>query len=156
LIATYVNAQTPKPPVTQTAAAYVRVLSLDVISSAHAADSGAPSDRPIVMAQFLSDVFRSVIAPLPRIAPVAPVPPIAPPQDTLAVSRAIDNARASAASAAAAAEKTAADAARLDHQSTPEAISTVQKSADDARTAAQKAQTDIKTLENVSKTETVR
>ncbi len=153
LIATYVNAQPPKPPLTQTAAAHVGRLSLDVISSAHAAGIGIGEDRPIVVAQFFSDVLRSAIAPLPRVmAPPAP----APVPDKTAVDRAIENARTSAASAATAAEKAAADAAKLDHQSTPEAISSVQKSADDARSAAQKAQADVKTLENVSKTGAVR
>jgi hypothetical protein len=152
LISTYVNAQAPKPPLTQTAQVHARIFSLDVVSSAHAADIGAGGDRPIVVAQFFSDVFRSAIAPLPRVLP----PPPAAVQDKAAVDRAIENARTSAASATVAAEKAASDAAKLDHQSTPEAISSVQKSADDARTAAQKAQQDIKVLDDVSKVGAVR
>ena len=47
-------------------------------------------------------------------------------------------------------------AAKLDHQSTPEAISSVQKSADEARTAAQKVQSDIKTLGDVKSAAALR
>jgi len=65
LISSYVNAQQPKPP-TQTTAVQIRMVSLDVVSSAHAAGIGARDDRPVVMAQFFQDVFKSVIAPLPR------------------------------------------------------------------------------------------
>jgi hypothetical protein len=144
LISTYVNAQTPKP-VTQTAAAQVMMLSLDVVSTAHAAGIGAGEPRPIVVAQFFSDVLKSAIAPLPRVVTPPPV------HDKAAVDRAIENARTSAASATLAAERAASDAAKLDHQSTPEAINSVQKSADDARSAAQKAQQDIKALGEVSK-----
>jgi len=155
LISTYVNAQPPKQPAVQTATAHVSILSLGVVSSADAADGHTRDDRPIVMAQFFSDVLRSAIAPLPRVlAPSSPppIPPIPPVQDQAAVDRAIANARSSAASAAVTADKAAADAAKLDHQSTPAAISTVQKSADDARTAVQKTQEDIKTLSDVSRT----
>ena len=151
LISTYVNAQPPKPP-TQAAAAQVRMFSLGVVSSAHAAGIGAGEDRPILMADFFSDVLRAATAPLSREPP--PASPAV--QDKAAVDRAIENARNSAASAAAAAEKAASDAAKLDHQSTPEAISSVQKSADDARTAAQKTQADIKTLGEVRKAGAVR
>jgi hypothetical protein len=151
LISSYVNSQQPKPP-TQTTAVQIRMVSLDVVSSAYAAGIGARDDRPVVMAQFFQDVFKSVIAPLPR--EVKPLPTPSPVPDNAAVDRAIENARASAASATAAAEKAASDAATLDHQSTPEAISSVQKAADDARIAAQKAQKDIKTLGDVSKTST--
>jgi len=151
LISTYVNAQAPKPAATQTAAVHSRMFSVDLISSAHAADAGARDDGRIVVAQFFSDVFRAATAPLQR--QVAPSPP---PVDKAAVDRAIENARASTASATAAAEKAAADAAKLDHQSTPEAISSVQKSADDARTAAQKAQSDIKTLGDVNSAAALR
>jgi hypothetical protein len=149
LIATYVNAQPPKPPPTQTATVHSRMFSFDVVSSAHAAGVGARDDSRILMADFFSDVLRSATAPLPRVI-VSP-PPSPPVQDKAAVDRAIENARASAANSAAAAEKAASDAAKLDHQSTPEAISSVQKSADDALTAAEKAQVDINTLGDVNK-----
>jgi hypothetical protein len=59
LISTYVNAQPPKPP-TQAAAAQVRMFSLGVVSSAHAAGIGAGEDRPILMADFFSVVLRAV------------------------------------------------------------------------------------------------
>jgi hypothetical protein len=152
LVSTYVNAQVPKPPpLTETAAVHLSLLSLDVVSSARAADVGERDDHPILMAGFLSDVFRSATAPLQQAAP-----PARDLQDKAAVDRAIESARASAASAAAAAGKAAADAAKLDHQSTPEAISSVQKSADDARAAAQKAQQDIKMLDNMRGAAAVR
>ena len=155
LISTYVNAQPPKPPATQTAALHVSMLSLDVVSTAHAAGIGAGEDRSIIAADFFSDVLRSAIAPLPRLEPPPPPPP-PPPQpapvlDRAAVDRAIENARASAARATAAADRAASEAAKLDHQSTPEAISSVQRSAAESQSAAQKAQGDIKTLGEVSK-----
>jgi hypothetical protein len=148
LIATYVNAQPPKPLSVQTAAAHSAMFSLDVVSSAYAADAGARGDGRILMAGFFSDVLQGATSPLSRVAPPTAPPPV---QDNAAVDRAIENARASAASATAVAEKAASDASKLDHQSTPEAISSVQKSAEDARTAAQKAQSDLKTLGDVSK-----
>jgi hypothetical protein len=149
LISTYVNAQTPKP-VTQTATVHVMMLSLDVVSTAHATGIGGGGQRPIVVAQFFSDVLKSAIAPLPRVVTPPPAPPPSV-QDKAAVDRAIENAGTSAASAALAAERAASDAAKLDHQSTPEAITSVQKSADDARSAAQKTQQDIKALGEVRK-----
>ncbi len=130
LISTYVNAQPPKPPSTQTASLHVSMLSLDVVSTAHAAGIGAGEDRSIIVADFFSDVLRSAIAPLPRLEPPPPPRPAqqpAPVLDRAAVDRAIENARASAASATAAADKAASDAAKLDHQSTPETISSVQR-----------------------------
>jgi hypothetical protein len=150
LIASYVNAQSPKSPITQTAAGHVSMLSLNVVSSAYAAGAGARDDRPILMAQFFSDVLRSAIAPLPRVPPPLSL------QEKHVVDRAIENARASAASATEAAEKAASDAARLADQSTPEAISSVQKSADDARIAAQKAEENIKTLDDVTRAGAIR
>ena len=147
LVSTYVNAQVPKPPpLTQTAAVHVSLLSLGVVSSAHAASVGVRDDHPILLAGFFDDVLRSATAPLQQAAP-----PARDLQDKAAVDRAIESARASAANAAAAAGKAAADAAKLDHLSTPEAISSVQKSADDAQAAAQKAQQDIKLLGDVSR-----
>jgi hypothetical protein len=149
LISTYVNAQPPKPLSVQTATTHSLMLSLDVISSAHAADAGARGDGRVLMAGFFSDVLQGATSPLSRVTPPAA-------QDKAAVDRAIENARTSAASSAAAAEKAATDASKLDHQSTPEAISSVQKSADDARTAAQKAQSDLKALGDVSKVGSMR
>jgi hypothetical protein len=148
LIATYVNAQSPKPPAVQTAAVHARMLSLNVISSVQAAQAGVGGDGRIVVAEFLTDLLRSATAPLQRTAP--------PAQNQADVDRAIANARSSAASATAAAAKAAADAAKLDHQSTPEAISSVQRSADDARTAAQKAQSDVKALGEVTRSGATR
>jgi hypothetical protein len=151
LISTYVNAQPPKPLSVQTAATHSRMFSLDVISSARAADAGARGDGRVLMAGFFSDVLRGATSPLSRVTP-----PTSPVPDKAAVDRAIENARTSAASSAAAAEKAATDASKLDHQSTPEAISSVQKSAEDARIAAQKAQSDLKTLGDVSQTGAAR
>jgi hypothetical protein len=150
LIATYVNAQPPKPLAVQTATAHSPMLSLDVISSAHAADAGARGDGRVLMAGFFSDVLQGATSPLSRVTPPAAQ------QDRAAVDRAIENARTSAASSAAAAEKAATDASKLDPQSTSEAISSVQKSAEDARTAAQKAQSDLKALGDVSKVGSMR
>jgi hypothetical protein len=152
LIATYVNAQPPKLPGTQTAAVHSRMFAFDVISPAHAADAGARDDGRILVAGFLSDVYRAATAPLPR--DIRPPPP--PVQDRAAVDRAIESARSSAANATAAAERAASDAARLDHQSTSEAISSVRKSAEDSRNAAEKAQFDIKALGEANKVGAVR
>jgi hypothetical protein len=149
LISTYVNAQPPKP--IQTATAHSLMYSLDVISSAHAADAGARGDGRLQMASFFSDVLQGATSPLSRVTP-----PVSAVPDRAAVDRAIENARTSAASSAAAAEKAATDASKLDHASTPEAISSVQKSSEDARTAAQKAQSDLKALGDVSKMGSMR
>ena len=149
LISTYVNAQPPKP--IQTATAHSLMLSLDVISSAHAADAGARGDGRVQLASFFSDVLQGATSPLSQVTPPTTAVP-----DQAAVDRAIENARTSAASSAAAAEKAATDASKLDHELTPEAISSVQKSADDARTAAQKAQSDLKALGDVSKVGSMR
>jgi hypothetical protein len=146
LISTYVNAQPPKPLSGQTAATHSAMFSLDVISSARAADAVSRGDGRILMAGFFSDVLQGATSPLSRVAP-----PTSPVPHNAAVNLAIENARTSAASAAAAAEKAASDASKLDLQSTSETISSVQKSAEDARTAAQKAQSDLNTLGDLSK-----
>lgn|GEM_PF-4816766 len=153
LISTYVNAQQPKPPATQTAAVHSGMLSLDLISRAYAADTGNRSNRPIVVAGFLSDVIRSATAPLAQqiVPPAVPPPPAPSNEDIAAVNQALENARTSAATATTAAAKAADDAAKLDQESTPATISSVQKSAADAHAAAQQAQSDIKILGEVSK-----
>ncbi len=146
LVSSYVNAQAPKPTPAQTAALAVTRASFDLPRAARGAIMAPRGEGRILMASFLTDFARAVSAPI-----AAPIAPAAPQPDRAAVDLAIQNARTSAANAAAAAEKAAAKASKLDQQSTPEAISAVQRSAEDARAAAQKAQSDLKALGEVAK-----
>jgi hypothetical protein len=60
LISTYVNAQSLKPPPAQTAAVQSRMFSLDVISSAHAADARARDEGRILTAGLPARATRAV------------------------------------------------------------------------------------------------
>jgi hypothetical protein len=159
LIASYVNAQPPKPITPQAHVARTGTFSLELIPSAYAGEAMQGRDGRIFMADFFSDVFRSATSTLPRVPSPPHVPPPPPPPPPVpnkaAVDQAIENATSAAANSAMAVDKAAAAAATLDSAS-PEDISALQKSIGDAKTAAQKAQSDIKSLSEITKADAPR
>jgi hypothetical protein len=150
LVASYVNAQTPpSPPHRDTAVpAVVRVGDFAFVSSAHAAGIADGSQRPIVVAEFLSDVLRAATRPLPaQKEPAKPEVVV----DGAKLQRAIENVMKSTERATAAAEKAAADTAAAARETAPEALDTARKSTAEAANAAQKAESNTKALEETAK-----
>jgi hypothetical protein len=151
LIATYVNAQTPKPPPPDTTApshATSPTGALNFIAPAYGMDVEKLPKRLVVAGGFFTDVLKGATNSLPAIATVSPA---AKAIDKRALERAIDDARKSATEAAAAAHNAAVAADKAASQPTAEATAASKKSATDASLAAQKANSDIKALQDAAK-----
>jgi hypothetical protein len=149
LIATYVNAQSPKeapaetaPPAHSTAPSG----ALDFISPAYGMDA-KELPKQIVVAGFFSDILKGATNSLPSLN-TRKSPPKAANQSAL--KDAIDAAHKSAAAATAAADKAKAAADEAAAHPSAEATAAAKQAAADAASAAQKAQADLKALQDAA------